>query len=288
MADLTLRHAGLDFPALAMGKGPAVLLLHGFPDGPDTFASQMRALAEAGFLAVAPAMRGYMPSAQPADGDYHAVRMAEDVAAWIETLGGRAHIVGHDWGATIGFAAAALVPDRVASLVAIAVPHPRRFAEAWAASPEQQARSAYIMAFQSPDAEAMVAADDFAFLDRLWRTWSPGWAIPAGELAAMHRIFERPGVLTAALGWYRQAFDAGSAAGQATAALFADPFHVPVLGIAGEDDGCIAADIFAAAMPAGDFPMGLRVERIAGAGHFVQREAPDTVNALLIEWLRSH
>ncbi len=288
MAGLTLRHGALAFPALAMGEGAIVLLLHGFPDGPESFDAQLPALAAAGYRAVAPTMRGYAPSAQPADGDYHAIRMAEDVAAWAEMLGGRVHLVGHDWGATIGFAAAALAPDRIASLTMIAVPHPARFAALWAADPAQQARSDYIMAFQAADAEAMLRADDFAFLEGLWRRWSPGWDIPAAALTALRARFAQPGVPAAALAWYRQAFDVASPAGAATAALSAAPIRAPVLGLAGNDDGCIAADVFAAAMIASDFPAGLQVERIAGAGHFVHREAPGAVNALLLAWLMQH
>ncbi len=285
MAGLTLHHAGLDFLALAEGDGPVVLMLHGFPDGPETFAAQLPALAAAGYRAVAPAMRGYVPASQPADGDYHAVRMAEDVVGLAASLGERVHLVGHDWGATIAFAATTLEPDRFASLTAIAVPHPARFAEIWMADPAQQARSDYIMAFQSPDAEAMITAGDFAYLEALWRRWSPGWAIPPDALVELRARFAQPGVPAAALAWYRQAFDAVSPAGQASTALLAGPFAVPTLGIAGEDDGCIAADVFAAAMQASDFPAGLDVQRIAGAGHFVHREAPGVVNDLLIDWL---
>ena len=285
---MILHNAGLAFPALAAGEGPVVLLLHGFPDGPESFEAQLLALAAAGYRAIAPVMRGYDPTAQPADGDYHAIRMAEDVAAWAGALGGRVHVVGHAWGATIGFAAAALAPQHLASLTMLAVPHPVRFAAIWAADTAQQARSEYVMAFQAPEANAMVEADNFAFLESLWRRWSPGWAIPVTALAAMRARFELPGVTAAALAWYRQAFDTASDDGRATAALLARPITVPVLGIAGRADGCIAADVFAAAMQPEDFPAGLAVAQIAGAGHFAHREAPAAVNGMLIDWLGQH
>lgn len=286
---VTLQANGLDFPALAAGSGPLVLLLHGFPDGPETFSPQLTALEAAGYRAVAPTLRGYAPSAQPADGDYHAIRMAEDVFAVADALGApRAHLVGHDWGATIAFAAAGLAPDRLASLTVVAVPHPARFGEAYLADPGQQARSAYVLAFQNPQAEAMISADGFAYLERLWRSWSPGWAIPVEALGAMRATFARPGVPGAALAYYRQALDTASVAGAATQALFASPVRVPTLGIAGDEDGCISADVFVGAMRDGDFPAGLRVERVAGAGHFAHREAPGRVNAALLDWLAAH
>jgi pimeloyl-ACP methyl ester carboxylesterase len=286
---LTLRHGDLQFTALVAGTGPTVLLLHGFPDGPETFVDQMGALAQAGYRAVAVTMRGYEPSSQPADGDYHVIRLAEDVVAFIEALGvEKVHIVGHDWGASVAFAAAGLAPDRIASLTAIAVPHPSRFAALVAADAAQMVRSGYIMEFQSPDAEAMIAADDFAYLERLWRKWSPSWTIPGAVLRDMKQRFGQPGVPTATLSWYRQAFDAVSLAGQAGAALYAKPVEVPTLGLCGSEDGCIGAEVFRAAMWSEDFAAGLACHTLIGAGHFVHREAPGEVNRLILEWLATY
>lgn len=283
---LTLTNGPLRFSARALGSGPVALCLHGFPDTLRTFDTLLPALAGAGWRGVAVAMRGYEPQSQPADGDYYAVRMAEDVAAWIEQLGGEpVHLIGHDWGATIAFAAAALAPEQVASLTVLAVPHPLRFAEAYAASPAQQARSHYIVEFQAPEADVAIVADGCAWLDRLWRAWSPGWDIPEAALAAMRETFSRPGVAHATLSWYRQALDAASDAGLATQALLAKPVAVPTLGLVGEDDGCIAAEVFAAAMQADDFPSGLEVHRLAKAGHFLHRERPAAVNRLITDWL---
>ncbi|TRW14939.1 alpha/beta fold hydrolase [Glacieibacterium frigidum] len=288
-AALTLSNGPLRFSARALGDGPVVLCLHGFPDSLRTFDDQLPALAAAGYRAVAVTMRGYEPAAQPADGDYHAIRMVEDVAAWIDQLGGgRVHLVGHDWGATIAYAVAAKLPDRLASLVTMAVPHPGRFAAALAGDPAQLARSSYILFFQQPEADEAIARDDWRYLEDLWRSWSPGWTVPAPLLADMKRSFARGGVGAAALAWYRQAMDTVSAAGVASGALFAGPVPVPTLGICGAGDGCIAADVFEQAMREEDFPNGLSVRRVAGAGHFVHREQPDVVNAALIDWLAHH
>lgn len=234
-------------------------------------------------------MRGYEPSSQPDDGDYHAVRMAEDVAAWAAALSdGPVHLVGHDWGANIAYAATSLAPERFVSLTTMAVPHPVRFAEAFAADPAQQARSAYILAFQSPGFEDQIIADDCAYLEALWKTWSPGWDIPAELLADMKAAFRKPGVARAALEYYRQAFDAVSPAAQETAALFSRPIGVPTLGICGAEDQCITEDVFLGAMRESDFPGGLETRSIAGAGHFCHAEAPDAVDALLLEWFARH
>lgn len=289
MTALTLARGPLRFTAEAAGDGPLVLLLHGFPDGPETFAAQLPALAASGYRAVAVTLRGYEPPSQPADGDYGIAALAGDVAAMADALGAdRFHLVGHDWGASIAFAAAARMSERLASLTAIAVPHPARFAEALASDPAQLARSHYMIEFQAPGFEERIVADDCAYLEALWRAWSPGWAIPAAALAEMKAVFARPGVAAAALAYYRQAFNPSPEAAAAAAGLYASPIVVPTLAIAGLDDGCIAADLFAAAMRPEDFPAGLAVERVASAGHFVHREAADAVNRLLLDWLARH
>lgn len=282
---ITLSNGDLAFPARVAGEGPVVLLLHGFPDTNATFVAQLIALAAAGYRVVAPSMRGYAPESQPADGDYHAVRMAEDVVAWIDQLGAdKVHLVGHDWGANIAFAAAGLAPDRLASLSVIAVPHPVRFAEHYAIDAEQQARSAYILDFLQPGFEEAIIADDGAWIADRWQLWSPTWADARAASAPARATLARPGVARAALEYYRQAFDTVSPAGTASAALFAAPVAVPTLGICGADDGCIASGVFAAAMQGQDFPTGMEVRTIAGAGHFVHAEKPGEVNALLTDW----
>lgn len=283
-----LRNGPLRFTARSAGTGPLVLCLHGFPDNCRTFDALLPALAEAGYRAVAPTMRGYEGSAQPADQDYHAIRMAEDVAGWIEQLGGGpAHLIGHDWGATIALGAALLAPERVASLTMLSVPHPAGFAEFYAIDPAQQARSQYILEFQEPGAEDRLLANDCEWLERLWRSWSPGWEIPADVLRTMRDTFREPGVAAATLGWYRQAFDVGSDAGKATQELFVRPIAVPTIGLVGEDDGCVGADIFVASMREADFPISLQVEALAGAGHFLHLEQPGAVNARILSWLKT-
>jgi len=286
---IKLTNGPLQFSAYAAGHGPIVLFLHGFPDSKATFDPQLTAFAGAGYRAVAVTMRGYEPEAQPADGDYHAIRMAEDVAAWINQLGADpVHLVGHDWGASIAYASAALAPERIRSLTTIAVPHPVRFGEAFATSPEQQERSTYIMEFQQPGFENRIVSDDCAYLEALWRSWSPGWSIPAPLLAAMKATFSKPHVARAALEYYRQAFDTTSPAALQSHALLAKPITVPTLGICGKKDACISADIFVNAMRPEDFPVKLCVEQIEGAGHFTHAEAPDVVNTMILDWINLH
>jgi len=287
IAAIELAVGPLTFPALAAGRGPLVLLIHGFPDGPETFRHQLPALAKAGFQAVAVTLRGYAASARPADGDYSLPRLAEDVLGWMDALGARhAHLVGHDWGANLAFAAARAAPERVASLTMIAVPHPARLGAEIASDRKQLQRSGYVLFFQlRVIAELWVSAARAAFVERMWRKWSPGWRPDQDVLAPVRARFSAVAVARAALEYYRQVISPPAAEAARIAELFGGVQAVRTMGIAGAEDGCISAEVFARAMRPEDFPAGLRVETTPRAGHFAHQEQPDAVNALIINWL---
>jgi pimeloyl-ACP methyl ester carboxylesterase len=283
-----LRANGLSFSALTRGSGPTVLCLHGFPDCMRSFRHQLPALASAGFRAIAPTLRGYEPSSQPRDGDYHIVRMAEDVVAWIDDLGlERVHLVGHDWGAVIGYAVAALAPERFDSLTTLAVPHPGRMqSDGLRQLPSQLRNSWYMFFFQLRGlSDAVVEARDWAFIEKLWRDWSPGWTAPAEELAAVKRTLAQPGVKKAALSYYRHAFSFLSSAARETRSLLISEIPVPTRAFTGALDGCMDTRMHDIAMRKEDFPAGLEVARVQGAGHFLHQEKPDEINRQLLDWL---
>ncbi len=288
MTPLTLRHGALSFSALAQGEGPVVLCLHGFPDHARSFRFQLPALARAGFRAIAPTMRGYEPSSQPTDGDYRLLRVAEDVAAWIGDLGvDRVHLVGHDWGAVVGYCVAALWPERLHSLTTLSVVHPTRLVPAVLLRRQSQlAKSWYMFFFQLRGiADAVVARRDGAFIERLWREWSPGWDLPEDELAAVKETFARPGVVRAALAYYRALFDLTSRDARKVLAGLARPIEVPTLALTGALDGCMDTRLHDLAMRDADFARGVRVVRVERAGHFLHQEKPEEVNRVLVDWL---
>jgi pimeloyl-ACP methyl ester carboxylesterase len=289
MGPLTLRHGALSFSALAEGDGPTVLCLHGFPDHARSFRSQLPALARAGFRAIAPTMRGYEPSSQPRDGDYRLLRVAEDVIAWMDDLGvDRVHLVGHDWGAVVGYCVAALWPERLHSLATLAVVQPIRLAPSVLLRRQSQlAKSWYMFFFQLRGvAEAVVARRDGAFIEKLWRDWSPGWDVPMDELAAVKETFARPGVVKAALGYYRALFDVTSKDARKVMSRLGRRIEVRTLALTGALDGCMDTRLHDLAMRDADFSR-LRVARIEQAGHFLHQEKPDEVNRVLLDWLRS-
>jgi pimeloyl-ACP methyl ester carboxylesterase len=281
---IELQCGSLRFTAYSMGQGPLVLLLHGFPDTPSTFRHQLPFLARHGFRAVAVTLRGYEPSSRPSDGKYYLHNLANDVLDWMAALGeSRAHLVGHDWGATIAFAAARLRPEAFASLALMAVPQPARFAQLLRGDRVQQRRSSYMLFFQLRGiAEFLVRIRNFAYLERLWAKWSPGWADGKATLAEVKSAFRQPGVLRAALSYYRQALDTKSADAKAGVPLLLPPLPVPTLGIFGHRDGCIGSEIFQKSMLAEDFPAGVELAGFKSAGHFVHQECADSVNA---RWL---
>lgn len=293
----TLSASGLQFSTLEGRRPrpsdeprPVVLCLHGFPDHNRTFRHQLAALTEAGYRVVAPLLRGYEPSSQPIDDDYHVVRMVEDVLGWIEYLGVlRVHLIGHDWGAVIGYQVAALAPERLLSLTTLAVPHLKHLLGGVARTPRQVINSWYTLFFQARVvAELAVKARDFALIERLWQAWSPGFEVPAEEMRLVKKTLRQPGVIAAALGYYRALVDPISRAAAESRRLAFARVTVPTLALTGADDGCMDTRLYDHLMRAEDFPGGLEVARIAGAGHFLQQERPDEVNARILEWLRRH
>jgi pimeloyl-ACP methyl ester carboxylesterase len=241
---------------------------------------------------VAPTLRGYEPSSQPrrGAGGYHVSELAADVTAWMTALGApRAALVGHDWGAAVGYATAALAPERVTALATLAVPHLRHLGAALRAVPSQARNSWYMAFFQLPGvAGRALAADDLALLERLWRDWSPGWQDAPVERLRLKATFRAPGVVKAALAYYRALPDLVSSEGRASWRLLRARVPVPTLALTGARDGCMDTRLVDVAMRAGDFPRGLRVERVAGAGHFLHLERPAEVNGAILGWLSAH
>jgi pimeloyl-ACP methyl ester carboxylesterase len=235
----------------------------------------MPALAERGYRAVAPFMRGYAPTEIPADGAYEDAALVADVRALHEELGGDsdAVIVGHDWGAFPVYATS----GRFRRAVALAVPPPGAMAGGFFTY-EQLKRSFYIFLFQTPLAET--AAADPRFIEGLWRDWSPGYD-PEEDLEFVRRSIGEPANLSAAIGYYRAMLGTTPPSGRYPAIEPGTPG--PVLYLHGAQDGCLGPELVKDA--AAHLPPGSRVEQVADAGHFLHLERPDEVNRLILDWL---
>lgn len=296
LEQLEIRARELRFPALACGSGPLVLCLHGFPDTHHTFRHLLPALARAGYRAVAPALRGYAPTCLPRRGDCHALEVARDAAAIVGALGEQhAHLIGHDWGAVASYLAAALSPGTWRSITTLAIPHPLGLVENLPRLPQQVRRSWYMLFFQLPQiAEHVVAARDFAFLEQLWRTWSPSYRATAADLGLLKAAFREPGVIAASLAYYRNMFAVLGAPARDALSLLHMPIAPPLLALSGAEDGCIDRRMFALAMDGHprraesfDRFSSVVVEELWGVGHFMHLEDPARLGARIIAWLQA-
>jgi pimeloyl-ACP methyl ester carboxylesterase len=191
----TVEANGLSFPVVDTGSGPAVLLLHGFPDSRFLWRHQIGPLVNAGFRVIAPDLRGFGDAPRPqAVADYRIPVIARDVTAILDVLGIRqARVVAHDWGAGLAWYMAAANADRVERLAALSV---GAGGTSGTNTMAQREKSWYFLFFQFDGiAEASLTRDDW----RLFRQWTR----EQGDVDRHLKDLARPGALTAALNWYR-------------------------------------------------------------------------------------
>lgn len=211
--EAALRHARHDLGDVTLhvveagpADGPAVILLHGFPDFWWGWRHQIGALAEAGFRVVAPDQRGYNTSGKPAGIEaYKASTLASDVVTLADALAiERFGLVGHDWGGVVAFTAAALHPQRVERLVVLNAPHPDTSAAYARSHPSQLFKSLYVGLFQMPLLpEALLRADGFRAMRRALTGSSRPGTFTTPDLDRYAEAWAQPGALSAMLNWYR-------------------------------------------------------------------------------------
>lgn len=252
--------------------GEAVLMLHGFPDSARLWRSQVPALVEAGYRVLAPDLRGFGRSqidvSVPQCG---MASLCADALAVLDDAGvDRAHVVGHDWGAAVSWMLALSAPDRFRSLTALSVGHPSAFQRAGVA---QREKSWYMLLFQFEGvAETALSADD-------WR-WLRRWGAGCGEADNWIADLSRPGALEAALAIYR-----ANSRPESFIAPPRDhpPVEVPVMGVWSTEDPALTERQMVESERYVSGPW--RYERLEGVGHWIPVEAPEELNALLLDWL---
>lgn len=272
---------GLTFHVLDEGQAQGspdrvALLLHGFPNSSKLWRHQIPALQAAGFRVVAPDLRGFGESDRPTKEAAYDLRehLVKDVLGLLQALGlPRVNVIGHDWGAVLGWALAAAVPQVVRSLVAMSVGHPAAYKDPPLA---QREKSWYILFFQFRRAEEALRQHDW----RLFRQWTGDYT--RTEVDAWIADLERPGALVAALNWYRT----NAHPERSLADVDLPTITVPTLGLWSEGDVHLVEEPM---KRSGQFVAAgrWRYERVAQASHWLQLDQPAVVNKLLLDFLQA-
>lgn len=258
---------GVRLHVVIEGSGPDVVLLHGFPDSHALWRHVIRPLAAAGYRVVAPDLRGYGASEAPAHRSSYRLRtLVADVVGLLDGLGiGTASLVGHDWGAVIGWQVCLSHPNRIARFAALSVGHPNAYATAGL---EQRRRGYYVFVFQLAGvAEWLLRRRGWKALARACPGEAPNW------IAAL----SRPGRLTAALNYYRA---------NIWRLMRRDLRHVPmpVMGVWSSRDAALSETQMTRSA---DYVDGAwRYERLDNVRHWIPLEAPERLMPLLLDFLR--
>jgi pimeloyl-ACP methyl ester carboxylesterase len=283
-AELDLNHHeatlnGVRLHWVSKGTGPLIVLLHGFPENWWSWRYQLGALAEAGFHAVAPDLRGYNQSEQR--GPYDIDTLAADVRGLIAHLGaGPAGVVGHDWGGGLAWHFAAIYPDSCAAVSVLNAPHPAPFQKKLRSDLRQIWRSWYMFFFLLPWLpERFCLANDAAWLRRFYET-SDARRFSREELAPIFEAIARPGAIGAAIEYYRVAVKRGLCS--AGSFQHYPPIAAPALLAWGLKDRWLDFDTL---VPGTErWVPNLTIAKLDDAHHFIQVERAEAVNALLVDF----
>ncbi len=260
--------------------GEPVILLHGFPEFWYGWKHQIPALAAAGYRVIVPDQRGYNQSDKPkAVGEYVIYKMVDDIVGLIEAMGHTsANIVGHDWGAIVAWSLAILHPERVQTLSILNVPHPVVFQKTLRSNISQLLKSWYVFSFQIPGLpEWMMSRGDYSSAATMIKRSGKPTTFTDADLEKYKAAWRNEGALTGMINWYR-------AYVQKPPTL---PDNVrlsmPTLMIWGAKDQFLSASM---AQPSIEMCDDGKLVMIEDATHWVQHDAPERVNGLLLDFLR--
>ncbi len=260
--------SGLTFNVFDEGAGDVVLLLHGFPDSHRVWRHQFPALLNAGYRVIAPDLRGFGQSDKPsAKESYSIAELVGDVSGILDACNvSSADIVAHDWGASLAWCVAAFLPARVKSLVALEVGHPEAF---YTSSITQREKSWYMLLFLFPNAEEILAANDW----KLFREWTRNHSETDRWIDAL----SAPGALTAALNWYRAGID------PAVTTSGIPKVAARTMGIWAAGDPYLTEQAVTGSKRYVE--SSWRYERVEDAGHWLQLDRPEYLNGLILDFL---
>lgn len=248
-------------------EAPAILLLHGFPQSSHCWRNVVPHLT--GFQVIAPDQRGYSPDARPSEvEDYRIPHLVGDALGIMDALGiEQAHVVGHDWGASVAWQLGARHASRVRTLTAVSVPHPRAFMSALTTDPDQRAKSLYMRDFAGDGYDQLLLATDAAGLRGLFG------GLPTVDVDHVVDRAREPGALAAWLRWY---------AAQRREDLADTPaVAVPTLHVWSDGDVALGR---AATMATAEWVTGpYQLEVLAGVSHWIPEQAADVLGPLVAQ-----
>lgn len=284
---------GVRLHYVAEGEGDLILFLHGFPE---FWYAWRRQLAEFGrdHLAVAPDMRGYNLSSRPAEVEQYGIgRLVDDVVALADHLGHeRFTLVGHDWGAIVAWSVAIRRPERLKRLVVLNISHPALFNRDLRENPAQQQASQYMLMFRSPQGEAQITGNNFAFaVEGVLGDGIRQGLVTEDDRKAYMDAWSQPGAITGGLNYYRAARFGPPGPGQEVGGSnilddVSNPVvDLPVLVIWGERDPFLLTSNLNGLE---EYAPNLTIHRVPDATHWIVREKPELVNSLIREFIQKH
>ncbi|MDH3622344.1 MAG: alpha/beta hydrolase [Myxococcales bacterium] len=284
MRRLRSEAAGMSYVSTGDVDAPSVVCLHGFPDIPRTWGPLTNTLVGAGFRVMSPWLPGYAPSSLEGPLDPPAV-----VRRLLTLIGevspdAPVRIVGHDWGAVLTHAALSQRPERFRAAAILSIPHPLVLERNVVELPRQSLRSSYMALFQLPVIpEKLIRARDFAFIEWLWKVWSPGFSPGADYFDELKQCLRAS--MPAPLSYYRS-LRSPKVIRELRAILQSDPISVPSLYLHGERDRCIGVELMNGQERY--FSALFEAVRLTETGHFVHLERPAEVNRAIVDWFLAH
>ena len=267
------------------GSGQPMVLLHGFPDCAQNYENQINYFSEHGYEVFCPFMPGYHPDDKKLP-SYDPTTISLEIINFIQSLNvSPVTLIGHDWGASTAYGVASMEPSIVNRLITLSVPHGSKLVEAILTDGDQQRRSWYMFYFQLELADMAVPVNNYEFIDRLWREWSPDW--PGYKEFSMNtiKVLSEDGVLNKALAYYRSTFQTTISGPELSTEQMErrdQKISCPALYLHGKNDGCIGSNLVNGMEE--NFE-DLTVKILDDCGHFLHLEKPKEVNKIILEFL---
>ena len=267
------------------GTGKPLYLIHGFPDCAENFEEQINFFSENGFKVIAPSLPGYHEDDQELD-TYQTLRVAEVLIDFIESVSGKEkiYLYGHDWGAPIAYGIAQLRPDLIERFSAASVPHGVNVQTAFLTDGDQQRMSWYMFFFQLPLADISVPLNNYEFIHRLWREWSPDLKDYKEYSDKVVAVLSKSNVLEKALAYYRSTFQESlqlERINNKSIELLSSKIQPPCIYFHGINDGCIDYKL---ANGMEEYFEHLEIKILDDCGHFLHLEVQDIFNKELLDF----